>query len=335
MDRTETVNDGGASMSDVKNRETVTQGNIKNLFRENIVISIILLILVLAIGGVLVPNIFQAMNIINVIRIVSIVGLVAIGETFVLLTGEIDISVGSIMSLTLAIGGLLLPLGTLPAIILSLLLGTALGAINGIAITKGKINSLIMTLGTLSIFAGLALVATRGQASYLYDYEIYLWLGKGYLMGLPVSVIFFIIITIIGTIFLMLTKKGKQLIYTGANRNAAWCSGIKVDNIKIIAFSISGFLAALAGPFFASQTNRITPIQGVGFELSAIAIAVLGGTSLTGGKGNVIGTVIGALTYGFLLNILSLSGIGTYLEQVLKGGLLIFIVLIFQNIRKN
>jgi len=308
---------------------------IKNIFQKNITISILLLVLVLAIGGIFVPNIFQAMNIINVIRIVSIVGLVAIGETFVLLTGEIDLSVGSIMSLTLAVSGFLLPLGTLPAIIISLILGTALGAINGIVITKGRINSLIMTLGTLSIFGGLALIVTRGQARYLYDFELYLWLGKGYLLGLPVPVIFFIIFAILGTLLLSFTRIGKQLVYTGANRDAAWCSGIKVDNIKIIVFSISGFLAALAGPFYASQTNRITPIQGVGFEMSAIAIAVLGGTSLDGGKGNIIGTLIGALTYGFLLNILSLSGIGTYLEQVLKGVLLILIVLIFQNIRKD
>ena len=125
------------------------------------------------------------------------------------------------------------------------------------------------------------------------------------------------------------------MFYTGANKVAALCSGINVDNIKILAFSIAGFCAALAGPFFASQTNRITPIQGVGFELSAIAIAVLGGTDLSGGKGSIIGTVVGALTYGFLLNILSLSGVGTYMELVLKGVMLMAIVLIFQNIKKK
>lgn len=322
-------------MPETINMNSLSRDNVKNFFKENIVISIILLVLVLVIGGTFIPNIFKPQNVINVIRIVSIVGLVAIGETFVLLTGEIDISVGSIMSLTLAVGGLLLPLGTIPALLISLVLGTVLGMINGFAIAKGKINSLIMTLGALSIYAGLALIVTRGQASYLYDFDIYLWLGKGYLLGLPVSVIFFILIMIVGTVFLVFTKRGKQLIYTGTNNRAAWCSGIKVDNIKILAFALAGFLAALAGPFFASQTNRITPIQGVGFELSAIAIAVLGGTSLTGGKGSVLGTVIGALTYGFLLNILSLSGIGTYMEQVLKGGLLIIIVLIFQNIQKK
>jgi ribose/xylose/arabinose/galactoside ABC-type transport system permease subunit len=305
------------------------------LFQKNIFISFIIFALVLLVGGIFIPNIYQAMNIINSIRIVSIVGLVAIGETFVLLVGEIDISVGSIMSLTLVVGGLLLPLGAIPAILISLVLGAVLGAINGVAIAKGKINSLIMTLGTLSIYAGFALVAARGQAIYLYDYAHYLWLGKEYLFGLPVPVVFFIVIAILGFLFLTFTKKGKQIYYTGANNRAALCSGIKVENIKIIAFSAAGFLSALAGPFFASQTNRITPIQGVGFELSAIAIAVLGGTALSGGKGSVLGTVIGALTYGFLLNILSLSGIGTYLEQVLKGGLLIIIVLIFQNVQKE
>jgi len=305
------------------------------ILRKNITISLIILMTVLICGLIFIPSIFKIMNVINVLRIVSIVGLVAIGETFVLLTGEIDISVGSIMSLSLVTGGIVLPFGAITALLISYLTGVLLGAINGYAITKGKINSLIMTLGTLSIFAGLALVASRGQAVYLYDYPIYLWMGKGYIASLPVPVVFFIVFSLIGFAFLTFTKKGRYFYYTGANKTAAYCSGVQVDNIKILAFSMAGFCAALAGPFFASQTNRVTPIQGVGFELSAIAIAVLGGTDLSGGKGNIIGTIIGALTYGFLLNILSLSGIGTYMEQVLKGGMLIAIVLIFQNIKQR
>lgn len=305
------------------------------ILSNNIFILLFILVLVLIVGGIFVPNFYQLMNIMNVLRITSIVGLIAIGETFVLLTGEIDISVGSIMSLSLVTGGLFLNLGSIPALLITCLTGLVLGTINGFVVTKGKINSLIMTLGTLSIYGGLALVVAKGQAVYLYGLQAYLWTGKGYVFGVPAPVVIFIIVSLICTIFLSFTRTGRYLYYTGANEIAAWCSGIRVDKIKILAFSIAGLLAAMAGPLFSSQTNRITPIQGVGFELSAIAIAVLGGTSLTGGKGNIIGTVIGALIFNIMLNILALSGVGTYIEQVLKGVMLIVIVLIFQNIGKQ
>lgn len=318
-----------------ENKKTnIFKSFVNLILSNNIFILLIIFILVLIIGGIFVPNIFKAMNIINVLRIASIVGLVAVGETFVLLTGEIDISVGSIMSLSLVVGAFFLKYGSAIAIVVTLVTGFLLGMINGIAIGRGKVTSLIMTLGTFSVFGGLALVASKGQASYLYESDFYLWVGKGYFLGVPIPVIIFIVITLICFLFLNLTKTGRYFYYSGANDKAAWCSGIRVDKIKVLAFSLSGLFAAMAGPLFASQTNRITPIQGSGFELSAIAIAVLGGTSLSGGKGHILGTFIGALTYGFLLNILSLSGIGTYMEQVLKGLLLIFVVIIFQNVKK-
>lgn len=307
-------------------------GKISN---KNLLLSIAILVFVLLVGAIFVPSIYSSMNLINVMRMVSIMGFIAIGETLILLIGEIDISVGSIMSLSLVLGGFFLPLGTVPALFITLTVGGLLGMINGFAIVKGNINSLIMTLGTLSVFAGLALVVTRGKATYLYDYDLYLWLGKGYILGIPVPVVFFFGIT--GAVFFLLTytKFGRELFFTGANPTAAHCSGIKTNRIKIFAFTMAGVMAAITGPFIASQTNRITPTLGVGYELTAIAVTVLGGTLLAGGKGNVLGTLVGAMTYGFLLNILSLSGIGTYMEQFLKGGLLILIVIIFQNITKE
>ena len=302
------------------------------ILNNNIFILLFILIFILIIGYIFVPNIYQLMNFINIARIASIVGLVALGETFVLLTGEIDISVGSIMSLSLVVGGLFLHLGSVPVLLITLAAGLLLGFINGVAIAYGKVKSLIMTLGTLSVYGGLALVAARGQAVYLYGLELYLWTGKGYLLGIPVPLIIFIAVSVIGYLFLTFTRTGKFIYYTGANDNAAKVSGISVEKIKVLAFSLSGLFAAMAGPLFSSQTNRITPIQGTGFELSAIAIAVLGGTILAGGKGSILGTVLGAFTFNILLNMLALSGIGTYMEQVLKGVLLIVIVLLYQNI---
>jgi len=218
------------------------------------------------------------------------------------------------MSLSLVVGGSFLFLGSVPALLITCLVGLTLGAINGIAVGKGKVKSLIMTLGTLSIYGGLALVVTRGQAIYLYGLP-YLWVGRGYILNIPIPVIMFAIVSLICFFFLKYTNTGRYIYYTGANEVAAMYSGVRVDKIKIFAFSISGLLAAMAGPLFASQTQRITPIQGVGFELSAFVIAILGGTDLWGGKGSIIGVVIGALSYGFLLNILALSGAGTYLYR--------------------
>jgi ribose/xylose/arabinose/galactoside ABC-type transport system permease subunit len=293
---------------------------------------LLLLALVLVVGGVLVPHVFQVDNITNVLRSASIVGLVAIGMTFVLLTGEIDLSVGSIMSLSLVLGGQFLDEGGGVALAVTGLCGLALGAINGIAVGYGRVNSLIMTLGTLAIYGGIANVVARGQAVYLYQAPAYSWTGKGTLLGLPFPLWVFLAVCVAGTVTLALTKFGRQVYYTGASNVAAWYSGVDVARTKVLVFAISGLLAALAGPLLASQTNRITPNLGVGYELAAIAIAALGGTALDGARGTVIGTLIGALIYGFLLNILSLSGVSTYTEQVLKGCLLILVVLLFQRL---
>jgi ribose/xylose/arabinose/galactoside ABC-type transport system permease subunit len=305
------------------------------MLQNNTSLLLLILAAVVVFAAIFDPRVFQLTNIANVLRMVSIVGLVALGETLVLLTGEIDLSVGSIMSLSLAMGGLFLHWGSGPALAVTCLTGLFLGLINGIAVALGRVSSLIMTLGTLSIYGGLANVVAGGQASYLYGLDGYLWTGRGYLLGIPIPVVIFISAVIACFIVLGYSKAGRAVYFTGANQIAAWYSGIGVERVKIAVFGCAGLFAAMAGPMFASQTNRVTPIQGAGFELSAIAIAVLGGTALEGARGNVVGTLIGALIYGLLLNILSLSGVGTYMEQVLKGVMLIVIVLAFQNIRRR
>ena len=303
--------------------------------RNNVLLLALLLVAVIVVGGLLVPRIFQTMNIANVMRMTAIVGLVALGQTLVLLTGEIDLSLGSLMSLSLVIGGLALDAGSGPALALTCAAGLCLGLVNGIAVTAGRIPSLIVTLGTLSIYGGLANVVAGGQAKYLYSLDAYLWVGKGDLWGVPVPAVVFLAMVALCSVVLAFSKAGRVIYYTGASEIAAWYSGISVRAVKVAVFGAAGLLAAIAGPMFASQTNRITPTLGVGFELSAIAIAVLGGTALDGARGSPLGTLMGALIFGVLLNILSLSGVGSYGEQVLKGALLILIVIVFQNIRRT
>lgn len=294
---------------------------------------LILLVLVFVIGGIVVPPVLQVDNIANVARSTSIVGLVAVGMTFVVLTGEIDLSVGSTMALSLVVGGQLLDQGAGVALLVTALCGIALGIINGVAVGYGRLNSLIMTLGTLTLYGGLASIVTRGQALYLYDVPLYAWIGKGAILGVPVPVVIFLTVCIASTVLLSLTKMGRHMYYTGANPVAAWYSGINVARTKVLVFALSGLLAALAGPMLGSLTNRITPTQGDGLELTAIAIAVLGGAALQGGRGTVVGALIGALIFGFVLNILALSGLETFTTQIFRGLLLIVVVVAFQKIR--
>jgi ribose transport system permease protein len=299
---------------------------------KSLLVLLVLLVLLIVVGGALVPHVFQFTNIANVLRNTSIVGLVAIGMTFVLLSGEIDLSVGSTMSLSLVVGGLVLEHGSGVALTATALTGLGLGVINGIAVGYARLSSLIVTLGTLAIFGGLAAVVSRGQAVYLYDLPAYTWTGKGAIAGVPFPFVVFVAVCVACTVLLALTKLGRHIYYTGASPVAAHYSGINVARTKVIVFAVSGLLAAMAGPLFASQTDRITPTQGTGFELAAIAIAVLGGTALEGARGTIAGTLVAALIYGFLLNVLALSGVGTYTEQVLKGCLLIVVVLLFQRL---
>jgi ribose/xylose/arabinose/galactoside ABC-type transport system permease subunit len=323
----------------MQNVDEITQKNklslTKLILSNNLFIGAIILICVFVVASILIPAILQPINILNVLRTNSISGIVAVGLTMVLIIGEIDLSVGSIMSMSLVVGGMFLSLGSIPALIITCLIGLLLGFINGYIITKWKMSSLMVTLGMLSVYAGLANVISNGQATYLYESELYLNIGKGYIAYLPVSIIIFLIVVIILTFILLKTKFGKEVYYSGANSRSAWLCGIKVNKIKIIVYMLCGLCAAMAGPLLASQTNRIIPTQGAGYELTAIAIAVLGGTTLDGGKGSVVGTLLGALTFGFLLNALSLSKIGTYAELVLKGALIIGIVILLNYVNKR
>ena len=265
-------------------------------------------------------------NILNLLRIVSLTGIMAIGVTFVILAGEIDLSVGAILSLSAVIGGQFLDYGI--GVVLLVTCGTGLlaGLINGIGVIKGKVPSLIMTLGTMVAFAGLANIISGGKAVYPYKLPSYLWLGKGDILGIPFPIILFAFLIMLSYFILTFTSLGRWIYFSGANRTASRFSGGRTDRIIILTFLVSGLCASLAGPLISGQINRIWPTQGTGYEMAAISIAVLGGNSLTGGNGSVLGTVLAALIFGGLMNLLNLTGVGTYLQDVVKGGLLIMVV---------
>lgn len=300
---------------------------LSNILPFNVFILFFILAALIIFAGLLIPNFLKAENLLNLIRIVSLTGVMAVGITFVLLLGEIDLSVGSNMSLSAVVGGQMLEtFGTIPAILVTLCMGIAMGFVNGIGTVKGKIPSLIMTLATLIIYAGLAHVLVSGTSVFTYKHPSYTWIGKGAIIGIPFPIIVFGTTVLLSIIILHFTRFGRWIYYTGANTTASWYSGGDVAKIRIITFVICGFCASCTGPMVAATIHRIWPSQGVGYELAAITIALLGGTSLWGGQGSVIGTFLAALVFGCLINILNLSGVGTYLQEVVKGCLLVVVV---------
>lgn len=289
------------------------------------------LILIIVIITAINPSFLSMSNIFNVLRQVSINALIAFGMTFVILTGGIDLSVGSILALTGAVTAGMMASGIDPifAMLLGLFLGAVLGAINGVIIAKGKVAPFIATLATMTIYRGLTLVYTEGRPiSGLGDSVSFQMLGKGYFLGIPVPVVTMLISFGILYFILKKTTFGRRVYAVGGNEEAAVLSGINADRIKIYVYSLVGALAGLASLILTSRLNSAQPTAGQMFELDAIAAVVLGGTSLTGGRGWIVGTLIGALIIGVLNNGLNLIGVSSFFQQVVKGAVILLAVLL-------
>ncbi|WP_047154655.1 ABC transporter permease subunit [Aneurinibacillus tyrosinisolvens] len=269
-------------------------------------------------------------NILNVLRQVSINALIAFGMTFVILTGGIDLSVGSILALSGALTAGFMADGTSPvaAIALGLAAGAFMGAINGVLVSKGKVAPFIATLATMTIFRGLALVYTDGRPITGFDSNLFTLMGAGYLFGIPVPVIWMLVFFILLYFVLRKTTFGRQVYAIGGNEEATVLSGIKVDRVKIVIYSITGFLSAMAGIILTSRLNSAQANAGVGYELDAIAAVVLGGTSLSGGRGWIFGTLIGSMIIGVLNNGLNLLEVSSFYQQVVKGTVILLAVLL-------
>ncbi len=289
------------------------------------------LLLIIIIISIMSPNFLTATNIFNVLRQVSISALIAFGMTFVILTGGIDLSVGSTLALTGAISAGFLASGMNPllAMFIGLALGAILGAVNGFIIAKGKVAPFIATLATMTIYRGLTLVYTDGKpVSGLGDSLVFQMFGKGYFLGIPVPVITMVIAFFVLFFILKKTTFGRRVYAIGGNEEASRLSGINVDRITIAVYSLTGILAALSALILTSRLNSAQPTAGVSYELDAIAAVVLGGTSLTGGRGWIFGTIVGALIIGVLNNGLNLIGVSSFFQQVVKGVVILIAVLI-------
>ena len=294
--------------------------------------TVIALIILMAVITIINSNFLTANNLLNLLLQVTSNALIAFGMTFVILTGGIDLSVGSILALSSALTAGLLGSGmpvTL-AILISLILGCILGMMNGLLISYGKLAPFIVTLATMTIFRGATLVYTNGNpiTKGLSDTFLFQFLGQGYIVGIPFPVIIMFIVFIVLYVLLHKTAFGKSVYAIGGNEKAAYISGVKLNKVKIIIYSISGIMASISGLIITSRLSSAQPTAGASYEMDAIAAVVLGGTSLSGGKGHILGTLIGALIIGVLNNGLNIIGVSAFWQQVVKGVVILIAVLI-------
>lgn len=267
-------------------------------------------------------------NLLNVLRQVAIVGILALGMTFVILTRGIDLSVGSILGLSVVLfAGLLENYPMQVAIPVGLAAAMAAGLVNGIGVAYARIPPFIMTLGMLSFARGLAFIFTGGTPIPIINESFY-DLGNGYLLGVPIPSLILMAVLAVSGIVLTLTPFGRSIYAIGSNEEASRLSGVPVRAYITIVYVISGGVSGLAGLVYASQLSVGTPIAGQGYELDAIAAVVVGGTSLFGGTGSVFGTFVGTLIIGVLANILNLTGIDPFVQQLFKGALIVVAVFI-------
>ncbi|KMN34897.1 MULTISPECIES: ABC transporter permease [unclassified Chromobacterium] len=276
-------------------------------------------------------------NLLNVMRQVSINALIAFGMTLVILLGGIDLSVGSILALSSVLTAMLLQAGVDPllATLLGILSGALMGCCNGLVISKGKVAPFIATLASMTILRGLSLVASNGSPITGFGSDMFSMLGGGYVAGVvPVPVVWMLLLFAGLWFVLKKTIFGRHVYATGGNEESARLSGVKVDRVKIWVYTLSGALSAMAGVVLTSRLNSAQPTAGAGYELDAIAAVVLGGTSLTGGRGWIFGTLIGALLIGVLNNGLNLLGVSSFYQQVIKGVVILLAVLLDRSGKK-
>jgi ribose transport system permease protein len=272
---------------------------------------------------------FTQGNLFGVARAFSLIAIVAIGQTMVIITGGIDLSVGSVLALSGITTGMLLGEGwpLVAAMIGGVLAGSATGLINGLLITQIGLPPFIATLGTLGIGRGLVYVLTKGYPVTIpREHDFLLNLGQGYVGDIPVPVIIMAAITVIGTIFLSQSTLGRYIYAVGGNEEAARLAGINVALVKLLVYTLSSTLAALAGMILVARLVSAQPSAGLGFELPVIAAAIIGGTSLLGGEGTILGAVLGAAIIGVLDNGIVLLGINTYAQQIVTGVVILLAV---------
>ena len=315
------------------NESSTTRGSVARARLASVIQrqgALVALVLVCIFAALRYESFLTQANLLNVLRQNSMLGLVALGMTFVILTGGIDLSVGSLLAVAGVIAANLAGRGVLVALLAALAVTTLLGLINGVVIAKARIQPFIVTLAMMIAARGLALAATGEESVRVGRLsEGFTWLGRGLIGPLPVPVFILIVAFALGWLVLNHTRFGRHVFALGDNEEAARLMGLNVGRVTLGVYALSGALAGLAGVILASRLGAGQPVAGIGWELDAIAAVVVGGTLLTGGQGGVGSTLVGVLLLGVIFNLFNLEGrISPWWQLVLRGIILLAVVII-------
>jgi ribose transport system permease protein len=270
-------------------------------------------------------------NLFNILRQISINATIAFGMTFVILSGGIDLSVGSVFAFAAIVGASFLQSGSLLLGITSaLVVGALFGAFNGVIIAKMKLQPFIVTLATMAIARSFTQAYSQGRPITGFP-DTFRFIGRGNVLGIPVPIIVMFSVFFISLYLLLNTKLGLYTYSIGGNEEATRLSGVKVVRYKILIYTLSGLFAAISALILTARLNSAQPIFGMGYELDAIAAVVLGGTSLSGGKGSIIGTLFGAMVMGTINNGMNLVGVSPFYQQAVKGAVILLAVMAEKN----
>jgi len=267
------------------------------------------------------PNFLTFGNLVNLVRQISINGILAVGVTYVLLTGGVDLSLGSLVALTGVIAAMFAhpgQHGAIVPILAGVAAGAACGVVNGLLVTRGRIAPFVVTLGMMTSARGLTLLLSGGRPVSNLS-PAFTSIGSGDFLGIPAPTWILLAVAAVSHVFLRRMRVGRHVYAVGGNESAARASGVHVNTVKLVCYTICGAMAGLAGVVLAARITTGQPNAGVGYELDAIAAVVIGGTSLNGGSGGVGGTILGALLIGVINNGLDLLNVSSYYQQVIKG----------------
>jgi ribose transport system permease protein len=303
------------------------------------------LIALIVVFSVLKPDAFMTQdNIIGILQSTTVIGVLAIASTFIIITSGIDLSVGVLMTFCAVMAGVFMVNLGLPmplGIVLAIGMGALSGCVSGLAITKLKVPPFIATLGMMMLLKGLSLLITQTRPIYFSDVEGFDQISLGSLLGdlipalpIPNGVIIMFLVAVVGAVVLNKTALGRYTFALGSNEEAVRLSGVNVDRWKVIIYSFSGGICGIAGLLIASRLNSAQPALGQGYELDAIAAVVIGGTSLSGGVGTILGTIIGAFIMSVLINGLRIMSVAQEWQMVLTG-LIIILAVYTDNLRRN
>lgn len=312
--------------------EKINKGSLKEFFKKTGILWVMVALVIIM--SIISPTFFTSRNLINVAKQASITSVIGVGMTFVLITGGIDLSVGSVMALSgtlaasVAVADKNMPI--LAVILVGAALGTLCGLINGVGVSYIGFPPFIMTLGMMTIARGIPLVYTNGTPIFGLS-DAFNALANSRILGIPTLVYYMVVISVIGYVILSKTVLGRQIYGIGGNEEAARLSGVPVARLKMLVYVFSGFLAGIAGILICSRITSGNGTVAEGYEMNAISAAVIGGVSMTGGSGSVLGMVVGAMILTIIQNSFDIMGVNSFYQDIIKG--IIILLAVFLDLR--